>query len=96
MMRRTDAGVEAEAWVLTTEPGRALLAAVATVSVPGPADQARWRKVLEPRGWVPEFRDWMNLPDASMNMTGHEIRVVDDLQEINEPLRGVGVKSTTA
>jgi radical SAM protein with 4Fe4S-binding SPASM domain len=40
-----------------------------------PAAQARWREVLEPRGWVPEFRDWMYLPDASMNMTGHEIRV---------------------
>jgi hypothetical protein len=30
--------------LLTTDPGRALLAAVAAVATPGPADLARWRK----------------------------------------------------
>ena len=31
--------------------------------------QARWRAVLEPLGWRPEFRGWLNLPGAE-NMTG--------------------------
>ena len=31
--------------------------------------QDRWRSVLEPRGWTPEFRDWMFLPQASQDMT---------------------------
>ena len=26
--------------------------------------QARWRSVLEPRGWSPEFRDWIALPES--------------------------------
>ena len=29
-----------------------------------PVEQERWRSVLEPRGWTPEFRDWLNLPEA--------------------------------
>ncbi len=36
--------VEAEARVLTSEAGRALLAEVGTVLVPGPAELSRWRK----------------------------------------------------
>ena len=36
--------VEAEARVLTSEAGRALLAEVSAVLVPGPADLTRWRK----------------------------------------------------
>src|SRR4051812_32895524 len=35
---------DAEFRILTTETGRALLAEVATVSRPGPADLMRWRK----------------------------------------------------
>ncbi|MBD8525078.1 SPASM domain-containing protein [Pseudomarimonas arenosa] len=35
----------------------------------------RWRSVLEPRGWLTEFRRWMYLPGSSQNMTGHEIKV---------------------
>jgi hypothetical protein len=41
----TSSDVVAEAWVLTTDEGRALLASVASVPSPGPADVARWRKV---------------------------------------------------
>ena len=36
--------VDTEAWVLTTEEGRGLLAEVAQVAAPGPADLARWRR----------------------------------------------------
>ena len=43
-MARDQAGVDDEFWVLTTEPGRALLSAVSMVSTPRPADLARWRK----------------------------------------------------
>lgn len=42
-MRGTAEGVEAEAWVLTTRAGRALLDDVAGVAAPGPSDLARWR-----------------------------------------------------
>ncbi len=38
-----------------------------------PSAQARWRALLEPRGWIPEFRDWIYLPESEQNMTGHEI-----------------------
>jgi SAM-dependent methyltransferase len=41
---RPTSDVDAEAWVLTTEAGRALLDEVARVTSPGPADLARWRK----------------------------------------------------
>jgi hypothetical protein len=40
---RPSSDVEAEAWVLTTEPGRALLDAVGGVQRPGPGNFARWR-----------------------------------------------------
>jgi MoaA/NifB/PqqE/SkfB family radical SAM enzyme len=40
-----------------------------------PHEQARWRSVLEPLGWTPEFRDWIALPDASVNMTGHALHM---------------------
>ncbi|MGA2705088.1 MAG: class I SAM-dependent methyltransferase [Isosphaeraceae bacterium] len=39
---------DAEAWVLTEEPGRRLLAEVANVSEPRPADITRWRKLAPP------------------------------------------------
>src|SRR5271157_2847354 len=39
---------DAEAWVLTEEPGQRLLAEVASVSKPRPADITRWRKLAPP------------------------------------------------
>ncbi|MGH8041695.1 MAG: SPASM domain-containing protein [Rudaea sp.] len=36
-------------------------------------DMTQWRSVLEPRGWTPEFRSWMALPEAEQNMTEREI-----------------------
>lgn len=39
-----------------------------------PVAQQRWRQVLEPRGWTPEFRAWLYLPESATNMTGREIR----------------------
>jgi radical SAM protein with 4Fe4S-binding SPASM domain len=36
-------------------------------------DMQRWRDVLEPRGWTPEFRGWMALPESAQNMTGRTI-----------------------
>jgi SAM-dependent methyltransferase len=47
MRPTTDA--DAEAWVLLTEPGRALLAEVAEVRLPRPAELARWRKRASPQ-----------------------------------------------
>jgi hypothetical protein len=41
---RPTTGAEAEAWVLTTEAGRALLVVVSAVAAPGPADLSRWRR----------------------------------------------------
>lgn len=37
-------------------------------------DKARWREVLLPRGWTPEFRGWMALPESAQNMTNREIK----------------------
>ncbi len=39
----------------------------------------RWRSVLDPRGWEPEFRDWKILPQSQENLTGRQLRVPDDL-----------------
>jgi hypothetical protein len=33
-------------------------------------DMDRWNEVLQPRGWTPEFRRWMALPESAKNMTG--------------------------
>jgi radical SAM protein with 4Fe4S-binding SPASM domain len=38
-----------------------------------PENRQRWRDLLVPRGWTPEFRRWMALPEAVSNMTGREI-----------------------
>src|SRR4051794_29313052 len=46
MREPTDA--DAEAWVLTTEEGRSLLAEVADVAKPRPADLERWRRHAQP------------------------------------------------
>jgi radical SAM protein with 4Fe4S-binding SPASM domain len=39
----------------------------------------RWREVLEPLGWQPEFRDWKVLPEARDNMTGRDVIVPMDV-----------------
>lgn len=39
----------------------------------------RWREVLVPLGWKPEFRDWKVLPESKDNMTGRELVVPNDL-----------------
>ncbi len=44
----TTSEADTEAWVLTTEAGRDLLAAVAAVAVPKPADLTRWRTLATP------------------------------------------------
>ena len=33
-------------------------------------DAQRWEAFLRPRGWNPEFRGWMALPEAALNLTG--------------------------
>lgn len=38
-------------------------------------DMEQWREILEPRGWTPEFRSWMLLPESAQDMTGRELRV---------------------
>lgn len=35
--------------------------------------QKRWKEFLLPLGWVPEFRDWMYLPQSTENMTGKNV-----------------------
>jgi radical SAM protein with 4Fe4S-binding SPASM domain len=37
-------------------------------------DMARWRSVLEPLGWRPEFRRWITLVDGAENLSGHSVR----------------------
>ena len=37
-------------------------------------DMERWRDVLLPRGWTPEFRGWMALPESAQNMTQREVK----------------------
>lgn len=39
----------------------------------------RWREVLAPLGWQPEFRDWKVLPESRDNMTGRDIVVPMDV-----------------
>ena len=43
------------------------------------AAMARWRSILEPLGWEPEFRDWKVLPEAQENMTGREVHAPSDV-----------------
>ncbi len=40
-----------------------------------PENRRRWRDLLIPKGWTPEFRLWMALPEAVANMTGRRIEV---------------------
>ena len=47
-----------------------------TVCDPDPPEhRQRWRDVLQPRGWTPEFRRWMALPESVVNMTGRSLAV---------------------
>lgn len=39
----------------------------------------RWREVLLPLGWEPEFRDWKVLPESKENMTGRDVIVPMDV-----------------
>lgn len=39
------------------------------------SERERWREVLEPRGWTPEFRGWMVLPESAKVMTGRDVQV---------------------
>ena len=36
-------------------------------------DMQRWEDILRPRGWTPEFRRWMALPQAAENMTNRAV-----------------------
>ena len=38
-------------------------------------DMERWREILVPRGWTPEFRGWMSLPESAQNMTERKLQV---------------------
>ena len=38
-------------------------------------DMQRWNEILLPRGFTPEFRRWMALPEAAQNMTGRAVVV---------------------
>lgn len=40
---------------------------------------SRWRDILEPLGWEPEFRDWKVLPESRENRTGRELLVPQDV-----------------
>jgi len=37
-------------------------------------DALRWTQLLQPLGWLPEFRGWMALPESIENMTGRDIQ----------------------
>lgn len=46
-----------------------------TVCDPEPSEsRQRWRELLVKRGWTPEFRRWMALPEAVVNMTGRTVQ----------------------
>lgn len=48
---------------------------LATRSVIETREDARhWEELLKPRGWTPEFRRWMALPEAKENRTGRLVR----------------------
>ena len=40
--------------------------------IANPDWRQRWLEVLQPRGWTPEFRGWMNLPEAVATPSGRE------------------------
>lgn len=43
-----------------------------------PEDMQRWSEILRPRGWTPEFRNWMVLPNSKDNMTGRIVRAKNE------------------
>lgn len=59
-------------------------------------DAQRWEEFLRPRGWVPEFRKWMALPQAKENLTGravvvprgHCVYMADATEFIHNPWSG--------
>lgn len=53
-----------------------------------PEGQARWRDVLEPRGWSPQFRGWKILPQAAQNPTARSPRVTNS---VCWPMSGVNL-----
>jgi radical SAM protein with 4Fe4S-binding SPASM domain len=38
-------------------------------------DKNHWNKLLRPLGWQPEFRGWMNLPEAKEHLSNRKIQV---------------------
>lgn len=52
-----------------------------------PEDQARWRAVLEPRGFEPEFRRWLNLVGGAESHAGREWRPVEGVCSYLEDTR---------
>ncbi len=68
------------------DPGLTLMTRTVCVD---PKAQARWSQLLEPRGWVPEFRGWLYLPESQQNMTGREInapRRICSFQSVHDRL----------
>lgn len=39
------------------------------------SDAQRWESFLRPRGWIPEFRRWMFLPESQKDMTGRPRKI---------------------
>lgn len=37
-----------------------------------PDTQQRWKELLKPLGWTPEFREWLLLPQSLKNLSGRE------------------------
>jgi radical SAM protein with 4Fe4S-binding SPASM domain len=51
-----------------------------TVCPPEPAEnRMRWRDLLIPLGWEPQFRRWMDLPGASVHLSGRKVVVPDGI-----------------
>ena len=68
--------IEAEAWVLTTEPGRELLAEVAVVGTIGPAEVKRLRKRASPAAVSAAIRLFQARTKASLKFErGHRMWV---------------------
>lgn len=38
-------------------------------------EMRQWESILRPRGWMPEFRRWMSLPQAKENLTGRTLQM---------------------
>ncbi len=51
-----------------------------TICNPEPSqNRQRWRDILQPRGWTPEFRRWMALPESAYNMTGRKVQAPSEV-----------------